>query len=262
MYPLLHELLSDRKGGEVFVCFGLWHWCYILLAFAAVVVAALNMRKMDGASRERTLDNWINLAFGLYIADFFLMPFAYEAIDLEKLPFHVCTAMCVACFLSRRWEPLKPWKSHLALLGFLSNLVYLIYPAGVMWQQVHPVSYRCVQTLSFHAVMAVYGFLTLSFGEQAVSCKNWRKDLTVITAMTAWAVLGNALYNGKAGGYDHFFNWFFVVQDPFGILPEAIAPFMMPLVNIVVFFGVEMLVISLFDRIKIHRIRKSAHIKK
>ena len=241
MYPILHELLSDRKGGEVFRCFGLWHWCYILLAVGAVLVATLKMKKMGMQAREQALNRWINLAFGLYIADFFLMPFAYEAIDMEKLPFHVCTAMCVACFLSRRWEPLKPWRGSLALLGFVSNLVYFFYPAGVMWQQVHPQSYRCVQTLTFHAVMAIYGFLTLCFGEQAISCKHWRKDLTVISAMTLWAVLGNSLYNGQAGGYDHFFNWFFVVRDPFYILPEAIAPWVMPFVNIAVFFTVEML---------------------
>lgn len=242
MYPILHELLSDRKGGMVFTCFGIYHWCYILLAVLAAVLAAGKMRRMDRRSRERGLDRWINLAFGLYIADFFMMPFAYEAIDLEKLPFHVCTAMCVACFLSCRWEPLKPWESHAAMLGFVSNLVYLIYPAGVMWQQVHPFSYRVIQTLSFHGIMAVYGFLALCFGKQEVSFKNWKKDLTVITGMTLWAVLGNALYNGKAGGYDHFFNWFFVVKDPFGILPEAIAPLVMPFVNIAVFFGVEMVI--------------------
>ena len=242
MYPILHELLSDRKGGAVFSCFGLWHWGYILLAAAAAVLAAFRMRKLDGPSRQKSLDRWINLAFGLYIADFFLMPFAYEAIDLEKLPFHVCTAMCVACWLSRRWEPLKPWESHVAMLGFVSNLVYLVYPAGVMWQRVHPVSYRVIQTLSFHGIMAVYGFLTLCFGEKPVSAKTWRKDLTVITAMTAWAILGNTLYNGKAGGYDHFFNWFFVVRDPFNILPEAIAPWVMPFVNIGVFFTVEMVI--------------------
>ncbi len=249
MYPLLHELLSDRKGGTVFTCFGPWHWCYMLLVVLAAVLASFRIRKLDAASREKVLDRWIGLAFGLYIADFFLMPFAYEAIDLEKLPFHVCTAMCAACFFSRRWGPLKPWQTQLALLGFVSNLVYLIYPAGVMWQQVHPLSYRCVQTLSFHGIMAVYGFLALCYGQQPVSCKNWRKDLTVITAMTAWAVLGNTLYNGKAGGYDHFFNWFFVVQDPFGILPETIAPWVMPILNIGVFFGVEMVICALLSAV-------------
>lgn len=256
MYPLLHELLSDRKGGVIFTCFSLWHWGYILLAFATAVLAARKMRKQDYPKRERALDRWINLAFVLYIADFFLMPFAYESIDMEKLPFHVCTAMCVACFFSRRRERLKPWRNSLALLGFVSNLIYLVYPAGVMWQQVHPVSYRCAQTLSFHAIMAIYGFLTLCFGEEALSLKNWRKGLTVITAMTLWAVLGNVLYNGQAGGYDHFFNWFFVVRDPFGLLPEQIAPWIMPFVNILVFLLLELPVVVFCSRI---RCGKEAH---
>ena len=41
MYPILHELLSDRKGGEVFACFGVYHWCYILLAVLAVLLAVI-----------------------------------------------------------------------------------------------------------------------------------------------------------------------------------------------------------------------------
>ena len=246
MYALLHELLSDRKGGEVFICFGLWHWCFILLALAAVVIAALNMRKMDGTSREWALDHWINLAFGLYIADFFLMPFAYESIDMEKLPFHVCTAMCVACFLSRRWEPLKPWESHLALLGFVSNLVYLIYPAGVMWHRVSPFSYRVIQTLLFHAQMTVYGFVVLWENPP----RPGRRELAVLAAMTAWAILGNRMYNGTSGDYDHFFNWFFVIRDPFYILPEHIAPWLMPPLNILIFFAAEHLTCAILRRLR------------
>ena len=29
MYPYLHDLLSDKKGGATFSCFGVWHWIYI-----------------------------------------------------------------------------------------------------------------------------------------------------------------------------------------------------------------------------------------
>ena len=241
MYPVIHDLLSDRKGGDVFTCFGFWHWMYILIALAAVGMAALKMRKLDDSGRERALDRWIHLAFGLYIADFFLMPFAYEAIDMEKLPFHVCTAMCIACFLSRRWSPLKPWRGSLALLGFVSNLVYFFYPAGVMWHGVHPVSYRVIQTLTFHAVMAGYGFLALCYDSEGLT---WRKNLTVIVAMTGWALFGNWLY----GGYPRLFNWFFVVRDPFYILPEAISPWVMPFVNIALFFTVEMLICAVIAK--------------
>lgn len=241
MYPILHDLLSDRRGGEVFVCFGLWHWCLIAAAFLIGGIAAAKLKKMGTQAREQALNRWIGLAFGLYIADFFLMPLAYGEIDVEKLPFHVCTAMCVACFLSRRWEPLKPWRGSLALLGFVSNLVYLIYPAGVMWQGVHPVSYRVIQTLSFHAVMAVYGFLALCYDSEGLT---WRKNLAVIVAMTGWALFGNWLY----GGYPRLFNWFFVVRDPFYILPEAIAPWVMPFVNIALFFTVEMLICAVIAK--------------
>ena len=62
-----------------------------------------------------------------------------------------------------------------------------------------------------------------------------------MTAMTGWAWLGNMLYNGAAGDYDHFFNWFFVVRDPFYILPERIAPYIMPFLVTAVFFAAEML---------------------
>ena len=53
--------------------------------------------------------------------------------------------------------------------------------------------------------------------------------------------------------YSHFFNWFFVVRDPFYAIPEAIAPFVMPFLNICVFLGVEIIihiVILVIQRIK------------
>jgi hypothetical protein len=63
-----------------------------------------------------------------------------------------------------------------------------------------------------------------------------------IAAVTLWAMVGNYLYNGEVGEYSHFFNWFFVVRDPFYLMPKDIAPFVMPLLNMGLFFGVNMLI--------------------
>ena len=197
------------------------------------------MKKQDAEERRKFSTYFINGAFGLYIADFFLMPFAYGEIDIEKLPFHACTAMCVMCFLSGHNDFLRKFRLQFAMLGFVSNLVYLIYPAGLMWYQVHPLSYRVIQTLLFHGLMTGYGMLVLLFED---SKREWKKDLAVITAMTAWALLGNTLYNGEAWGKTHLFNWFFVVRDPFYILPEQNAPFIMPVLNIALFMTVETIV--------------------
>ena len=59
-------------------------------------------------------------------------------------------------------------------------------------------------------------------------------------------MLGNALYNGTAGSYSHFHNWFFVVQDPFGIFDPKLSPYIMPFFNIAVFFAVEMAVYAVY----------------
>ena len=61
-----------------------------------------------------------------------------------------------------------------------------------------------------------------------------------LTGLFVLSALFGAVHT--AGDYSHFFNWFFVVRDPFYAIPEAIAPFIMPFLNIALFFAVEMLV--------------------
>lgn len=246
MYAFFHALLSDKKGGAVFSCFGIWHLCYIFAVILAAALIVFCLKKKELSTKRNVSGVLINLAFGLYIADFFLMPLAFGEIDIEKLPFHVCTAMCVMCFLSHHTRALQKWRVHFALLGFLSNLIYLLYPAGVMWYQVHPLSYRVIQTLLFHGIMTLYGLFELAFGEQTLEWKNCYRDLAVIVSMTVWARIGNTVYNGQAGEYSHNFNWFFVVRDPFYLLPEAVAPYVMPVLNVAAFFAVELLVYAAY----------------
>ena len=259
MYAFLSELLSDKKDGAIFSCFGLWHLIYLCIAITAIVITIVYLKNKDKNVVQKTISLLINCAFGLYIADFFLMPFAYGEIDVEKLPFHVCTAMCVMCFWSRHNAFLGRYKQQFALLGFISNLVYLIYPAGLMWYQVHPLSYRVIQTLLFHGLMTAYGLLVLLFDDVKFDRKLWYRDLAVLASMTLWAVLGNTIYTGQAWGHTNNFNWFFTTRDPFYILPANIAPFIMPFLNITIFFVAEMLVSLILKRLRQQRfLNKSA----
>ena len=242
MYAVLNGLLSDKKGDAVFACFNIWHIIYLTVIFGAIILAAVLLRKKSENTKKNAVDAVIGGAFGLYMLDFFLMPFAYGEIDIEKLPFHVCTAMCVLCFLSRRVPFLKRFSAQFALLGLISNLIYVVYPAGVMWYQVHPLSYRVLQTLLFHGLVTAYGVLAIALGEVKLEIGKWYKDLVTVAGMALWALLGNTLYNGTASDYSHFFNWFFVVRDPFYIIPADVSPYIMPFVVVAAFFAVEMTV--------------------
>ncbi|MBQ7909077.1 MAG: YwaF family protein [Clostridia bacterium] len=257
MYSFLHNLLSDKKGGEIFTLFGGWHFFYVVLTLFAVAGLCYLLKNKGNCAKQKATKSVISMAFGLYIADFFLMPLAYGEIDIEKLPFHACTAMCVACFLSHYNGFLEKYRTSFVLLGFISNLVYLIYPAGVMWHAVHPLSYRVIQTLLFHSLMTIYGFLVLIYEHGQFDLKKSYRDLAVIVCMTLWAMLGNAIYNGTSEGYSHFFNWFFVVRDPFYAIPVTVAPFIMPFLNVAVFFAAEIAVHLILREIRRKKAQKA-----
>ena len=115
MYHFLHELLSDKKGGTIFTLFGFWHFFYIALTLITVILLLFAFKNKDKAVKKNTAKLFSTLAFGLYIADLFLMPIAYGEIDIEKLPFHACTAMCVVCFLSYRIGFLEKYRSSFVM---------------------------------------------------------------------------------------------------------------------------------------------------
>lgn len=254
MYNFLNGLFSDKKTETVFSVFGIWHIVYMLVIFSCIILLVFLLKNKEQNVKEKAINITINLAFGLYIADFFIMPFGYGEIDLEKLPFHICTSTCVLCFLSRHTKFFSKYRKEFVLLGLLGNLTYVIYPAGVGQFLIHPLSYRAFQTLLFHGTMTCYSVFCLSFGDIKLEWRKIYKDLIMICVMVIWAIIGNNLYNGNVGEYNHNFNWFFVIQDPFYLLPKDIAPLIMPFVNIVVFFVADILVyLSYFGIKKLHK---------
>ena len=111
-----------------------------------------------------------------------------------------------------------------------------------MWYQVAPYSYRVIQTLSFHGLMTLYGVLTLIYDDKRLRWKNCYKELIIISIITVWALVGNMIYNSESRTY----NWLFVVQDPFYILPKNIAPFLMPFIIVMTLFTADMIIHLLY----------------
>lgn len=55
------------------------------------------------------------------------------------------------------------------------------------------------------------------------------------------------MYNSEARVY----NWFFVTQDPFYMIPQKIAPYIMPFLNLTLFFAAEIIVYVVFLKVKL-----------
>lgn len=249
-YEFLSNLLSDKKGDVIFSCFSVWHFIYMLLIFGGTVLTILLLKNKSQETKTKAVNIAVSIAFGLYMADFFLMPFAYGEIDIDKLPFHACTSMCIMSFASRHFKSLSKYKLQFALIGLISNIIYVVYPAGIMWFEIHPLSYRAVQTILFHGFMTAYGLFTLTLDDVKLEWKKCYRELIVLVILAAWALIGNTLYTGSVGNYSHDFNWFFVKRDPFGMLDESISKYVMPFVTVIAFFGLNLIIYASYFGIK------------
>lgn len=248
MYEIISNILSDKKDGLIFKCFGIPHLIMIILTILLIILLYLLLNKKEESIKNKVLNILVFIPFALYILDIFLMPFAYGSFDIEKLPFHICTSSSLLCFFTRFIKPFNKFKKEAIILGLIGNFIYLIYPAGVMWYGVNVLTYRVIQTLMFHASMVIYTILALSFKDVTLSYKTCYKDLIAISILIIWALFGNICYNGLNG---RFYNWFFVVQDPFNIFPREISKYFMPFVILIITFTVDMIIYGIYHLFKI-----------
>ena len=247
-YEFLHNLLSDKTDGTLFNCFSAWHFIWILLVFGGTILTILLLKNKSERARKMAPEIAVSMAFALYMADFFLMPFAYGEIVIDKLPFHACTTMCVLSFASRHFKVLSKYKLQFALIGLISNIIYIAYPDGVVGFE--PISYRVIQTLLFHGLMTAYGILTLTLDDVKLEWKKCYRELAVLVILAIWALLGNTFYSATLGEYSHNFNWFFVKRDPLGIIPEDISKTIMPFITVTSFFAMDMIIYAIYFGIK------------
>lgn len=296
MINILKSLLNDHvtEGIMSFRIFHGWHILYLVLILGSIIALSFILKNKSEKVKNLAIAITINTAFTLYMLDFFLMPFAYGYIGIDKLPFHICTLSCLLCFACRHNKFLAKFKTQFIMLGLIGNLIYIHYPAVLDQYNVHAFSYRAVQTLLFHGAMAAHGIFSLVFGHIKLEWKYCYKEAIAICLLVVWSLLGNMLYSNIASEFKsnfihpgnvmndnlrqlindvvsgtinitpeisntitealkeetYFFNWFFVIKDPFNVLSISISPYIMPFVMLFTIFLANILIYSAYYGIR------------
>lgn len=233
MFNLMHELFKDKDTGVfTFSAFSLCHIIYLLLIIGGIILVIFLYKNKTQEAKTKLITTTVTIAFALYIADFFLMPFATCTIDIGKLPFHLCTLMSVMCFVVRHNKKMEVFKTAFTLLGLIGGLMYITYPAGVA--QADGYSYRIVQTVIYHGLMIAQGVFALVFDDLDLSWKNFKYDVIAVLAVAVWAYIGNTLYSGSNFwlSYENDFNWFFVKHDGLYLIDDEKDAFIAPLMSV------------------------------
>jgi len=230
--------MSHFDTGISVTAFSISHIVYLVLIVGAILCLYFGFRGATYEKKKKLLDLMIVILTVSYISDFFVHEFVYADIvdgafvggglNMDKLPFHICTVLCpVAAFVQFNGK-LNKFIEPVAMLAVLAPMMYLVYPASIGSGE--PWCYQAVQTMFYHGTLMAWGILNLSFGIVKPDIKKSYMAAILLVGITLWAKLGNVLL---------MHNWFFLEEDAFyiGLVENGIIPkWLLMVINPIVFF--------------------------
>jgi len=149
--------MFQSKGGPNIEVFSLLHFMYIILIVGLTIGLAFILRKRSEKAKKITLNILAIAAISVYIADFFIMPLARSGgdIDLDKLPFHLCTACAILipfAHFNSKMKPESSFREAVTALSLVVSMMYICYPGSALGG-IGAFSYKVVQTFVFHGLV-------------------------------------------------------------------------------------------------------------
>ncbi len=219
---------SHFDTGIKVTAFSLSHFVYLALIIGGIVGGYFALRKKADATKEKFLRA---LAYALiisYLSDFFVHEFVYGGLNTDKLPFHICTALCPLVGIAQFNKKGNAIKEPITMLSIIAPMMYICYPASI--GEGEPWCYQAVQTMFYHGVLMAWGILNVALGIVKPDIKKSWTALLFLVGITLWAKLGNLLM-------EH--NWFFLEEDAFyiGLVANGVIPkWSLMIINPAVFF--------------------------
>lgn len=212
--------LFQNEGGPEITLFSIWHIMYLVVIIGTTIGLAFILKNKSQKAKDITLKILAISTIAVYIADFFIMPLARSSgdVDIDKLPFHICTfigVMIPFAQFNSKLSKNNSFKEVVSCLALVASLMYMTYPGSALGD-IGTFSYKVVQTFLFHGLVFAWGLLSLTTGFSKLSFKNiWKQAIGILVIMV-WATFGNYAYAD--------YNWFFLKSSAFGFIPDSLAP--------------------------------------
>lgn len=234
------DLFETRQEPFDVTLYSIWHILYAVTIFTAIIGMAFYLRKKDISTKERVLNIIAYAIAVVYIGDFFIQPlFRDGAMNVDKLPFHICTLLCPVIAFTQFNKRFACIKEPVAFLSIISPLMYIVYPGSALGTE-SPFCYEIIQTFVYHGLLLAYGVLLITTQTVMPNIRNRYKSLIGIVITMVWAAFGNVVYSEE--GWGKGFDWFFITGKTFPFVP----PILMPLAVAVCTFGMVIVIYGLY----------------
>lgn len=245
-------LFDDRATPCEIALFNFWHILYFVLIIGGIITAGVFLNRASVENQTKVFSILSIALCALYIFDYFAIPLynthtcddgtVLYMLDVDKLPFHICTVLCPIVAFVQFNKKFDRFREPVAILAIVAPLMYLTYP-GAAVGDLSAFCYKVLQTFIYHGTLLAWGYLNLATGTVKPRFKDCYKVLIGICLIAVWALIGNLTY-GTA--FDHsgspHYDWFFLTGSTFPFVPKPLMPFAV----IVAVFGVALCVYGLY----------------
>ncbi len=220
MHNFFVKLFSNESLGGEIKLFNVWHILYIVAIIGLIIGFGFLMKNKKIETKRLVLNILAYAVTIIYIADFFIMPLSSGDIDIDKLPFHICTLMAIIVPFAQFNKKFEKIKNIIVTFSIIASLMYITYP-GTAIGEIGAFSYKVVQTFAYHGVLLAWGYLNLFFGEVKLNIKTIWRELVGLCIIAVWAAIGNGIYSSP----NRHFDWFFITGSTFPFIPSWLMPF-------------------------------------
>ncbi len=228
-------LFEKRATPCEIALFNFWHIFYFALILAAIITAGVFLKKATDETKAKVFSILSISLCALYIFDYFAIPLynTHECadgsilymLDVDKLPFHICTILCPVVAFVQFNKKFARFREPVAILVIVAPLMYLTYPGSAVGE-LSAFCYKVLQTFLYHGVLLAWGYLNLATGVVKPAFKRCYKVLIGICLIAVWAMIGNLTYGtGFNHDGDPHYDWFFLTGSTFPFVPKALMPF-------------------------------------
>ena len=240
---LIWLFATEGKPGEI-AWLNVWHIVYAVIIFGGTFALGYYISKRNEEEKNKLLSLLATSTVLVYILDFFIQPLmdgGAGVMNVDKLPFHICTMLCPVLALVQFNKRFAFLKEPVAFLAIVGPMMYIVYP-GAAIGDISPFCYKIIQTFVYHGLVFSWGFNMIASGTVKPSIKRgWWRALLSIVGVAIWATLGNLSHNGTGEGAHHY-DWFFLTGSTFPFVPKML----MPIAVIAAIFAVTMCVYGIY----------------
>ena len=228
-------LFDNRSTPCEIALFNFWHILYFVLIVGGIITAGVFLKKATVETKNKVFSILSISICALYAFDYFAIPlynthecadgYVMYMLDVDKLPFHICTVLCPVVAFVQFNKRFARVREPVAILAIVAPLMYLTYPGSAVGD-LSAFCYKVLQTFIYHGVLLAWGYLNLAVGFVKPAFKRCYKVLIGICLIATWAMIGNLTYGTC---FDHdgspHYDWFFLTGSTFPFIPKPLMPF-------------------------------------